>query len=109
MNKPVILDEDWEQFLQLRERIFKTIEEIIEDPNATWKSYEGRFDLSVSFPNYFERDTPPDWSLHFACYLIGPNRGEDWFGVDFHSVLIQAERTIGGWLGDHKQEAERVE
>ena len=101
MEKIEIKEEDWNRFLRLRERLFKAIKESLEI-DGHCKSYEGRFDIEVSLPNYFEEgEREPLWCLHLACYLIGPRRGEDWYGDSFHSILKSAEKDLINWLDDH--------
>jgi len=103
MKKPEIRDEDWNRFLRLRECLFKAIGESLEI-GGHCKSYEGRFDIEVSLPNYFEGDEKkPMWCLHLACYLIGSHRGVDWYGESFHSVLKSAEKDLIDWLENHKE------
>lgn len=94
-------EEDWDRFLRLRTRVFKAIKECLE-VDGHCKSYEGRFDIELSLPNYFEEgEQPPTWSIHFACYLICPSRGEDWYGETFREAFLKAEKDIVEWLKDH--------
>ena len=96
----------WTRFLTLRKRLFKAIKETIEDPRSSWKSYEGRFDISYSLPNYFEEleDNPKaEWCIHLACYVIGPTRGRDWVGETFDEALDAMENDVNEWLEDHEE------
>ena len=109
MNKLEIAEEDWDRFLRLRERLFKAIKECLEVDNYC-KSYEGRFDIELSLPNYFEAEEEhgPTWSIHIACYLVGPSRGEDWYGKTFREALLCTEKDIIVWLDDHDEWLEKV-
>jgi hypothetical protein len=95
----------WLRFLDLRQRLFKAIKETIEDPDATWKSYEGALYIEYCLPNYFEEldEKPAKWIIHLSCYLIGPTRGSDWEGETFEDALDQAEADINEWLEDHEE------
>jgi len=94
-------EEDWDRFMRLRSKLFKAIKESLEIDNYC-KSYEGRFDIEMSLPNYFEGgEQPPTWGIHLACYVIGPNRGEDWYGDTFREALLRAEKDIVEWIADH--------
>jgi len=93
----------WKRLIDLRERVFTAIKECLE-VDGHCKSYEGRFDIRYSLPNYFQDEGgEPDWSIHFACYLIGPSRGEDWYGSSFKEVVDKVERDINVWLGWHDE------
>ena len=106
MTKFEINSVSWTRFLTLRKRLFKAIKETIEDPRSTWKSYEGRFDITFSLPGYFEEleDNPKTkWMIHLACYVIGGSRGHDWMGDDFDEALDKMEKDINMWLEDHEE------
>jgi len=107
--KPLIEEHDWDRFMRLRQRLFKAIKECLEI-DGHYKSYEGRFDIDYSLPNYFEDgEREPQGSIHLACYLIGPNRGEDWYGKTFHDVLLRMEKDVTVWLDDHDDWLETYE
>ena len=96
----------WLRFLDLRQKLFKAIKEVTEDSRSTWKSYEGRFDITFSLPNYFEEqesDAKAEWCIHLACYVIGPSRGSDWIGETFEEALDAAENDINIWLIEHEK------
>lgn len=105
MSEVFINIENWARFVALRQRLFKAIKEITEDPNASWKPYEGAFDVTYSLPNYFEAldEKKAEWNIHLSCYVIGPSRGEDWGGETFDEALDLAEEDINEWLEDHEE------
>jgi len=108
MYKMEIVEEDWDRFMRLRERLFKAIKECLEI-DSHCKSYEGRLDVELSLPNYFEEgEQEPTWGIHLACYLIGPSRGEDWYGKSFRETLLRAEKDVIEWLDDHDEWLEMV-
>lgn len=105
MTKFEINSISWTRFLTLRKRLFKAIKESLE-VDGHYKSYEGRFDITFSLPNYFEEleDNPKaEWCVHLACYVIGPTRGRDWVGETFDEALGAMEKDINEWLEDHEE------
>ena len=106
MTEFEINNTSWVRFLVLRKRLFKAIKEVIEDPRSSWKSYEGRFDITFSLPNYFEEledNLKAEWNIHLACYVIGGSRGHDWVGANFDEALDKMEKDINMWLEDHEE------
>lgn len=109
MTQWIIDYNEWKTFLELRERLFKAIKENLEI-DSYCKPYEGRFDITYSLPNYFEEQDGEkgQWGIHVACYLVGPSRGEDWYGETFGDALFKAEQDINEWLKDHEEWLEKV-
>lgn len=91
-----------ERFFALRKRVMKAIhEQLLIDCGC--KSYEGAFEWTVCYPNYFEDDTGDMGATHFVltlhCYVLGPARHYDWHGKTMDKVLDQAEKDILKWIG----------
>ncbi len=95
---------DYERFTALRKKVMSAIEEQLKIDDGC-KSYEGTFEWTVEYPNYFEdpdATLPPSfYSLTLHCYVLGPARHYDWTGDSISKVLDKAEKTINGWLEGH--------
>lgn len=65
------------------------------------KSYEGTWELTVSYPNYFEDETatarPDFYQIALHCYVIGPSRHYDWSGKSWDECLAKCELDIDKW------------
>ena len=66
-----------ERFYRLRRKVMKAIRQQLEyDPHC--KSYEGAFEWTVCYPNYFDDETgtqkPAAYILTLHCYVLGPAR-----------------------------------
>lgn len=65
------------------------------------KSYEGTWELFVSYPDYFEDETatakPNFYQISLHCYLIGPSRHYDWDGKSWDECLNKCELDIDEW------------
>lgn len=87
-------------FARLRKQVADYISWYLEE-DCGHKSYEGTWEVLVSYPNYFEDDSataPPDFyrvTLH--CYIIGPHRHYDWDGKTFGEALKKCQRDIDRW------------
>lgn len=72
------------------------------------KSYEGTWELTVSYPNYFEDETatekPDFYKITLHCYVIGPGRHYGWCGKSWDECLNKCELDIDRWC---KAEEER--
>lgn len=75
----------------LRERLYRCIEdELREDPGH--KSYEGAIDVTLSFPNIFNRSEPPSWTITWHCYVVPETgRHHDWSGRTLSEAIAVAE------------------
>lgn len=66
------------------------------------KSYEGTF--SFVFPNYFDdretERTREAWGIRLDCYVVGPSRHYDWWGVDFGHALQRCETDVRKWIAE---------
>ena len=91
-----------ERFFNLRKKVMKAIEEqLADDPHC--KSYEGTFEWTACYPNYFEDETgikgPCLYVLTLHCYVLGPFRHYEWRGKTKDEALMKAEAEINSWLG----------
>lgn len=87
-------------FSQLRMQVAGYICEYLKD-DCGHKSYEGTWEVLISYPNYFDDDTataPPDFyrvTLH--CYVLGPGRHYDWDGKSLLEALNKCKHDIDQW------------
>ena len=89
------------RFDALRKRVMAAIaEQLAEDPCC--KSYEGAFEWTTCYPNYFDDEkgvaAPNYFVLELHCYVLGPSRHYRWYGKTRTEVLDKAEREIESWL-----------
>lgn len=56
------------------------------------KSYEGRVELH--WPCYFGGE----YSIHLACYVLGPARGYDYYGETWDECFDKAEADLDSWI-----------
>ena len=61
------------------------------------KSYEGRIELH--WPCYFGGD----YSIHLACYVLGPSRGYDYYGQSWDECLDKAEADLEVWIKTNRE------
>lgn len=66
------------------------------------KSYEGAFELLLSFPCYFDdgadKDEPDFFEITLHCYVLGPYRHYHWRGNNFKEVVNEARKDIERWI-----------
>lgn len=90
-----------ERFVALRKKVMAAIKRELEI-DFYCKSYEGTFELTVCYPNYFDDSegvlAPNYYVLTLHCYVLGPGRHYDWRGNTIEKVLDDAEREIGSWV-----------
>ncbi len=94
-------DKEKARFDALRKMVMEAIgEQLEEDPGC--KSYEGTFEWTVCYPNYFEdpeaTQGPELYVLTLHCYVLGPHRHYDWRGKTKAEALGKAEKEIKSWL-----------
>ena len=93
-----------ERFRRLRKVVMKAIEEQPAD-DPCCKSYEGAFEWTVCYPNYFDDETGDSGADHYVltlhCYVLGPARHYDWRGKTMDEVLDKAEKDIDSWIGGY--------
>lgn len=84
-------------FSQLRRQVADYIREYLKN-DCGHKSYEGTWEVLMSYPSYFDGDTanaPPDFcrvTLH--CYVLGPRMHYDWDGKSLWDALDQCKYDI---------------
>lgn len=72
------------------------------------KSYEGTWEIGLSFPDYFQDETGTadadfvEITLH--CYVLGPHRHYKWQGSTFLDALRKAEAEVDSWIEHQKEE-----
>ena len=94
---------EYKRFLALRRRVMQAIRRQLE-VDSTCKSYEGAFEILVSYPDYFdwEYDNKPDepkfYLIHLDCYVLGPGRHYEWRGRTLKNALDHAEKDINQWI-----------
>lgn len=69
------------------------------------KSYEGTWELLVSYPNYFNDTTatasPCRYQIILHCYALGPNRHYyNWVGSTWLEALEKCKISIEDWTKD---------
>ena len=77
-----------------RERLFRCIEDEL-NRDGHHKSYEGAIDITVSLPNIFERNTPPQWTIEWHCYVV-PESGRhiSWQGRTLAEAVVVMEAAV---------------
>ena len=97
----ISLDESL-RFDRLRQRVMRAVEYELKLNDGYCKSYEGAFEVTMSFPEYFQDETgtkPPDFvSITLHCYVLGPHRHYTWEGPTFLDALRKAEAEIDSWI-----------
>lgn len=95
------LKKDKVRFDALRKLVAEAIRKELEI-DFHCKSYEGTFEWTVCYPNYFEDNDgtaePNYYILTLHCYVLGPARHYEWRGETKAEVLDKAEREIKLWL-----------
>lgn len=97
------MDKEYKRFLALRRRVMQAIRRQLEQ-DSTCKSYEGTFEIFVSYPDYFDReydnksDQPDFYIIRLHCYVLGPGRHYEWKGRTLKNALDKAEKDINQWI-----------
>lgn len=103
----ISLDESL-RFDRLRQRVMRAVEYELKMNDGYCKSYEGAFEVTMSFPEYFQDETgtkPPDFvSITLHCYVLGPSRHYTWKGPTFLDALRKAEAEIDSWIEAQEEE-----
>lgn len=89
-----------QRFDALRKKVMAAIgEQLADDPHC--KSYEGTFEWTTCYPNYFDDEkgvaAPNYYVLELHCYVLGPSRHYRWDGRTRTEVLDKAEKEIEAW------------
>ena len=91
-----------ERFQRLRKVVMQAIKEQLAI-DCSCKSYEGTFEWTVCYPNYFDDETAEMGATYFVltlhCYVLGPARHYDWRGKTMDEALDKAEKEIYSWIG----------
>lgn len=90
-------------FSLLRVKVGNYIGKYLEDDQGH-KSYEGTWELMVTYPSYFESDdfaAQPDlYCVKLHCYVLGPRRHYEWVGGSWIEALKKAKSDIENWIMD---------
>lgn len=94
-------DSERKLFSAVRKQVADYITEYLKD-DCGHKSYEGTWELLVSFPSYFDDDTatasPDFYRVTLHCYVLGPHRHYNWDGKSFMEALNKCKHNIGQWI-----------
>ncbi len=95
--------EGYKEFLELRRFVMEKIGKV--DLSDGCKSYEGTFELLLSYPNYFDEgdaghsiDTPDFAMITLYCYVIGHSRRHKWRGKTILEAVQKAKKAIESWV-----------
>lgn len=78
----------------LRERLFRCVEDELNRGDGH-KSYEGAMDITMSLPNIFEREKPPEWAIVWHCYVVTDHgRHFSWTGSTLAEAIAVAESAV---------------
>ena len=87
-------------FNELRRDLFDEIRKRLEE-DGLCKRYEGCFEVTVVYPNYFEEksgENEPYYVVTLDCYVVGPSRHYNWQGKTLLEAVQTAERDIRKWI-----------
>ena len=88
------------RFYALRSKVADMIRRALEIDNMC-KSYEGTWEITTSYRDYFEDETgtlPPNYvAITLHCYVLGPSRHYTWEGKSFAEALSKCEYDISCW------------
>jgi len=90
----------YEEFNKLRRQTAKAIGKIL-SIDGHCKSYEGTWELSAIYPDYFEDETassePHLYRITLHCYLLGPGCHYGWQGNSWEEALRKCKTDIEDW------------
>lgn len=93
--------QEYAKFNALRKQAAAFLSKEFADGDGVGKSYEGTWELLVSYPNYYEDETatasPDFYQITLHCYLIGPGRHYDWSGKTWSEALRKCKYDIDRW------------
>lgn len=93
-------DNDHELLLSLRKQVADYICEYLKE-DCGHKSYEGTWEVLMSYPNYFQDNTatasPNFYRVALHCYILGPARYYDWDGETLQEALMKCKHDIDQW------------
>lgn len=92
--------EEYEDFLRLRRYVMDALSKI--DMSWGHKSYEGAFELTLSYPGYFDdgydADMPDAVTIDLHCYVIGPARHYKWAGATIKEAVEKCKIDVEPWI-----------
>lgn len=94
---------DYMLFMSARKKVAEYLAEYFaHDEDGCCKSYEGTWELLVSYPNYFEDETatakPDYYQVTLHCYVLGPGRHYEWSGKTWAEVFRKCNADIDKWI-----------
>lgn len=93
-------EKDFIELQRIRTAVMRAIRDELAIDNYC-KSYEGTFELTICWPDYFEDSSdaaePNFYKLTLHCYVLGPNRHYDWFGKTLAESLESCRRDVEAW------------
>lgn len=96
-------EQEMRLFCTLRKKVADYIKKMV-DAGEPHKSYEGIWEVLVSYPSYFDDETasarPDCCNITLHCYLIGPSRGYTWHGKTVGEALEKCKRDIDKWTNE---------
>lgn len=95
-----------ERFADLRQKVAQAIRHYLQD-DCGHKSYEGTWEMLISYPSYFDDETataaPDFYQLTLHCYVLGPHRHYVWSGKNWGEVLDKCEVNIDPWVREEME------
>ncbi len=93
--------EEYKLFMSIRQTVASYICDYLKEDYGH-KSYEGTWELLVSYPSYFEDETatscPDFYQITLHCYVLGPGRHYDWHGKTWTEALKKCKNDIERWV-----------
>lgn len=98
--------EGYKEFLELRKYLFYHLIKLQADGKMEHhKTYEGEFDITYRYSNYFEPVSEnkcinaeiTNVTLALHCYVIGPSRHYMWSGKTLLECVQKARKDIEEW------------
>ena len=98
--------EGYNDFLDLRESLFRAIDKYLEVSDGHCKSYEGRFRIIQMLPDYFESkiDSHITYEITLDLYVVGPNRHYSWDGNSFLEAFLKCKSDVEAWIAEFYNE-----
>ena len=91
----MISAENMFRLARMQERIYRCIEDELRE-DSHHKSYEGAMDVTLSLPNIFEREKPPEWTIGLHAYVLDgmDGRHDHWSGRTIDEAIAVAEAGV---------------
>ncbi len=104
MEVKILNKQEYTLFMSIRQMVASYIREYLKNDRGH-KSYEGTWEVFVSYPSYFEDETatsvPDYYKITLNCYVLGPCRNYDWIGKTWMEVLGKCKKDIEQWIKDY--------